>query len=132
MFMKAFEFIVLAGLAAAGILGVLFGRRVLSLLSLRGEVEAVKVRTELDGLKHNRVVQQHQQHLQVKALTSGSSEEPVEKSVFAQEPKPEVVDVSKKDVASPSGFVSDREERDHLFQKMGAEEAEYKDLPTTA
>lgn len=124
-----FMFLGLFGFVVTG--GVILGRRMLTLLSLRGQVETEKTKAQLDGIKHNRAVDNHQKQLQLLALTAGPSQEKPVSNVVTEDVAEEVK-LGKKDISSPSGFDNIGEARAHYQDQLRAEDAEVTEVPIIA
>lgn len=102
--------VALSGFAALVLLATLVGRRALSVISKRSEMEAVKLDISLDQLKHQRVVAEHGQQKALLQLTAGSDKEKEEvrkkdeERRRATDLKPETVNVGPHEIHSPTTF----------------------------
>ena len=102
MFEDIFFVLILSAVAAAVILGVFIGRKMLSVVGAKSDIEATRMKIELDKLQYQRTINQHSQKealtvLANKALPVGENLAAPDDLPKASEDLPEVLKTPKND-----------------------------------
>lgn len=125
MFTTVTEFILVMMLAAAAVGGLAVGRRLLNGVALRLKLDGTKTKIELQNLEHNLVIGEHQNSLQLMALTKTTESS---KREIESESKAEEARFKKGDILQPSDFKNYKAYQAHMRDQRDATDAEISEI----